>query len=360
MSLRVALVHDKIWQLGGSERVVLALRDVWPDADIFTSAFNPRLVQEHGFGDVRSTFLQRVPRLHRAHHYFLPFYELAFRGLRLQGYDVVISSSSMFSKCVRPRDAPHVCYCHTPIRLLWADDATVAELPNSLPTKLAVRAMIPWLRQVDRRAADRVDRFVANSSFVSQRIRDCYGRDSTVIYPPVDIEAFAGEHPRGDYLVVVARLFPYKRVDTVIEACNALRTPLVVVGEGPDRARLEALAGPTVQFEGWVEQGEVPALVGGARALVAPQLEDFGIAMVEAAAAGTPVLAYGEGGAREIVDAGVSGLFFEKQTVDALVGAIRALDSYRFDRAAMRTRAQRFSRERFAGEMRALVEAAVR
>jgi glycosyltransferase involved in cell wall biosynthesis len=359
--VRVALVHDKLTQFGGAERVVLALRRIWPDADLYTSVYDPELALREGFGEVRATFLQRSPRLAKAHHYFLPLYDLAFRRLRLDDYDVVVSSSSMFAKGVRaPRGVPHLCYCHTPTRFLWdLQDSLVGELPNRAAVRLAVSAMTPWLRRVDRRAAAGVDVFIANSTHVAGRVQRYYGRQATVIRPPVDVGAFELDFPRRDHLLVVARLFPYKRVDLVIEACNRHGWPLVIVGEGSDRPRLEALAGPTVEFLGWLDEADKPEFLGSARALVAPQIEDFGIAMVEAIAAGTPVIAYRDGGAIDIVEEGTSGVFFDSQDVASVEGAIASFDPSAFDRTTMRERAARFSEDHFAEAMRECVERTV-
>jgi glycosyltransferase involved in cell wall biosynthesis len=354
---RVAVVHDKLWQYGGGERVALALRRLWPNADFFTSTYDPRIAAANGFSPVRATSLQRVPRLDRAHHYFLPFYDRAFRGLDLHGYDAVVSSSAMFAKSVRPRSStPHVCYCHTPPRFLWdLRDEAIAELPVRRVVRSAVSAMAVWLRRVDRRAADGVDHFIANSDHVAERIRECYERTAEVIYPPVEMDPFLREFDRDEYVLVLARLFPYKRVDLAIEACNRLGLPLVVVGEGSDRARLQSLAGPTVTLKGWVDEEQKIELIGRARVLVAPQVEDFGIASVEAIAAGTPVLSLRAGGALEIVSEGVNGAFFDEQNADELTQALEAFDEGAYDLEEMRRSVARFAPQRFNREMRDVV-----
>ena len=354
---RVAVVHDKLWQYGGGERVALALRTLWPEADFFTSTYDPRIATANGFNPVKATSLQRVPRLERSHHYFLPLYDRAFRGLDLDRYDIVVSSSAMFAKSVRPpASTPHVCYCHTPPRFLWdLRDEAIAELPVRRVVRLAVAGMAGWLRGVDRRAADRVSHFVANSAHVAGRVQEHYGRTAEVIHPPVELERFSREFDRAEHVLVLARLFPYKRVDLAIEACNQLGLPLVVVGEGSDRARLESLAGPTVTFKGWVDEEQKIDLIGKARVLVAPQVEDFGIASVEAIAAGTPVLSLRAGGALEIVKEGVNGTFFDRQAADDLTQALDAFDEGAFDREEMRASVARFAPERFAHAMRETV-----
>jgi glycosyltransferase involved in cell wall biosynthesis len=217
---------------------------------------------------------------------------------------------------------------------------------------LAVSALARSLRRADQQAADRVTQFVANSAHVAARIASSYGRGAKVVYPPVDVERLGGNFEQGDHAVAVARLYPYKRVDLAIAACNRMRLPLEVIGEGPDRPRLEALAGPTVRFRGWLPEEEKNRVVASARVLVAPQVEDFGIATVEAIALGTPVLALRRGGAVEIVEEGVSGSFFDEQSADALVQSLKTFDENRFDRRAMRTSTMRFAPERFVRSMR--------
>ncbi len=350
------MVHDKLWQWGGGERVALALRETWPGADLYTSTFDQNLVDSHGLEGVKATRLQRVPALSRAHSYFLPLYDRAFRGLDFGDYDLVVSSSAMFAKSVRPApEAPHLCYCHTPPRFLWdLRDELIAELPRSRATKTLVRGLSGYLRRVDLRAADGVDRWVANSAHVARRIRDYYDQDADVVYPPVDIHRPLLGAEQGEYALVLARLYPYKRVDLAIEACNALRLPLEIVGEGSDRPRLEALAGPTVRFRGWVSEGEKNRLVEGARVLIAPQVEDFGIATVEAIAAGTPVLALRAGGATEIVYEEINGSFFEEQSAASLTAALRSFDESRFERDGMRRSVERFAPENFTRSMLAV------
>jgi glycosyltransferase involved in cell wall biosynthesis len=359
--MRVAIVHDKLMQFGGAERVVLALRRIWPDADLYTSVYDRGLARRLGLEPVRPTYLQRLPAAEdHAHRFFLPLYDGAFRRLRLDDYDVVISSSAMWAKSVRtPPDTPHVCYCHTPIRYLWEDSSShVAELPYPAPIRAGVAAIVPLLRRADLRAARGVDVFVANSTHVAGLIERYYGREAEVIHPPVDVGGYRADLGRGDYLLIVARLFPYKRVDVAIETCGRLGVPLKVVGDGSDRPRLEALAGPQVEFLGWVEESEKPKLFGEARALIAPQVEDFGIVMVEALAAGTPVVALAAGGALDIVEDGETGVLFEGQNAESLTAAIARSDEIDWDRAGLRAAAGRFSEERFASAMRGCVEAA--
>ncbi len=358
--MRIAIVHDKLVQFGGAERVVRDMRRIWPDADLYTSAFDPDLVRREGLGEVRATFLQRMPGGVEQSRWLMPFYDLAFRSLDLDGYDLVLSSSAMFAKSVRSKAAPHLCYCHIPVRYLWEyRDSHIGELPHPAPVRLAASLTVPWLRRRDLRAVAGVDMFVANSHAIADQIRRHYGREAEVVPPGVDSTPFAGAHERGDYLLLVARLYPYKRVDLAIEAANRLGVPLKIVGEGSDRPRLEQLAGDTVEFLGWVVEEDKPALFGSARALLAPQIEDFGIVMVEALAAGTPVVALNRGGAVDILSDGETGVLFSRQTADELVDAIGRLERESFDREVLRARARAFSPERFQASIRELAERAL-
>lgn len=360
-AMRVAIVHDKLVQLGGAERVALRMRGIWPGSDFYTSAFDPALAREAGFGEVHATFLQRLPLSAEGTRWMLPFYDRAFRSLDLDGYDLVVSSAAMFAKSVRSGAAPHICYCHTPIVYLWhLRESHIRELPYPLPVRAAASATVPWLRRLDRRAAAGVDAFVANSTAVSERIRRYYGRESEVVHPPVDIARFAADLPREDYLLVVARLFPYKRVDVAIEAANRTGTRLKIVGEGSDRPRLEALAGDTVEFVGWAGDAEKARLYASARALLMPQEEDFGMVMVESLASGTPVVALRAGGALDILEDGETGVFFDRQTPEDLSAAIDRLERLDLDRGRLRERARDFGPERFDAGMRSVAERVLR
>ena len=356
-ALRVAIVHDRLTQLGGSERVVLALQRIWPDADLFTSVQDPAFAADAGFTNVRSTYLQRLPRASSLGRASLPLHPHAFGRLDLRGYDVVISSSAFFAKCARvPAGMPHVCLCYTPARFLWEfQDSHLTDRSGRLERAL-IAAVSPALRRADRRAAARVDQFVAISSFIEASIERHYGRSSIIIPPPVDVERYPIDAPRGDYLLTVAGLYPYKRVDHAIAASRELHLPLKVVGDGPDALRLRALAGPAVELLGWVDEDTKVALVSGARALVAPQVEDFGIAMVEALAAGTPVVAPARGGALDIVEDGRTGALYDPGDPDGLVGAIERAMELTADRSVLRAAALRFSEDAFADAMRGLVD----
>lgn len=360
--LRPAIVHDHLIQDGGAERVLRALMRMWPGAPVYTLAYDEESMGNDFRGhDIRVSGYGRLPGVTRWYQALLPLMDGAFRRFDLSEYDLVVSDASGWAKSVVTRpDALHVCYCHTPTRYLWSDAGRYLdeEVTYPRPVKAGIRAFTPLLRRRDVRAAAGVDRFVANSRHVADRIRRYYDRDSTVIHPPVDLARFSPGEPRGEHYLVISRLRTYKRVDLAIEACNALRAPLKVIGTGADEPRLRALAGPTVEFLGRVDDHRLASLLGSARGFLHPQEEDFGIAMVEALAAGTPVIAYGVGGASEVIEDGVTGTLFRKQTVDGMAGAIQRARSLTFDPAVLTARASGFSEERFAAEMTSLIEAA--
>lgn len=350
---RVALVHDWLVAWGGSESVLLSLSRMFPDAPIYTFVWDPDAVVEERFAgrDIRPVVPNSVPGRGRFYRGLLPFMPAGFSRLDLRDFDLVVSSSHAFSKAVRMRtDARHVCYCHTPPRYLW--DLSDAYLP-SWKGRLA-RPLVRRLRRRDREAAAGVDDFVANSRVVAGRIRRSYGRSAGVIHPPVDVERFRryrGGSPENEYFVAGGRLVGYKRLDLAILAANRLALDLKVFGCGPEERRLRRLAGPTVEFLGWVPDERLVSVLAGARAFLFPGEEDFGILPVEAQAAGCPVVAFEKGGARETVVDGTTGILFDAQTTDGLIGALERLNAGRWDPEECRENAKRFSRARFETEI---------
>lgn len=357
--MRVALVHDKLTELGGSERVVQAMQRIWPDAPLHVAVADPEVVAAGGFRDVRPTGLDRLPGGAGRARWAIPLHAAAFARLHPRDVDVVVSSSSFSAKDVRPAAGiPHLSYCHTPARFLWGDDHLDGR-SGPAPIAAAVRAAVPALRRIDRRAAQRVDVLLANSTHVAAEVERVWGRLAPVLHPPVDLVAHAGEHATGDHLVAIARLLPYKRVDAAIATAQRLGLRLVVIGDGPDRERLEALAGPGVELVGAVDEATKVRLLGSARALLAPQVEDFGIAMVEALAAGVPVVAPAAGGALDIVADGVTGALFDPTDPGGLDRAAARVLDLRVDRVALRSSAERFSEAAFAEGLVAHVDALV-
>jgi glycosyltransferase involved in cell wall biosynthesis len=353
--MRVALVHDKLTELGGSERVVQAMQRIWPDAVLHVAVADPAVVEAGGFRNVRTSGLDRVPGARR--RWATPLQALAFATVHPSEVDVVVSSTSFSAKDVRPGPGiPHLSFVHTPARYLWGDADHLEGRSGPAPAAAVVRAARPLLRRVDRRAAQRVDALVTVSTFVAGLIERAWGRTAEVVPPPVDLAPYAQEVPTGGHVVALARLLPYKRVDVAIAVANELGLRLVVIGDGPDRARLERLAGPTVELVGHVDEATKVRLLGSARALLAPQVEDFGIATVEALAAGVPVAAPAAGGAVDIVRTGVTGALYDPHDPRGLTDAVRALLEHPPERSVLRAAAQRYSEPAFAQALQAQVE----
>ncbi len=357
---RTVLVHDYLNQYGGAERLLEVLHDLAPNAPVYTSIYDADAMPEaYRNWDIRRTWIERIPGVRQHHQRALPMYPLAFETLRVPDCDLVLSSSSAFAKMVRPPErAVHICYTHSPMRFAWNLEAYVARerLPSSAVT--ALRPLMAMFRQRDRVTANRVDRFVANSSVVRDRIRAYWQRDATIIHPPVDVDAFEpGPRSRSDdYFLMVTRLVPYKRLDLAIEACNTLQLPLWIVGDGRDRASLEASAGPTIRFLGRVSDDERRELYAGCRGSIFMSEDDFGIAQVESQAAGRPVVALAAGGAVDTVIDGVTGIHVREQTVESLVDALSRFERTDFDTDRMVSHARTFSRSRFEDEMISLIE----
>jgi len=357
---RVALVHDFLLDLRGAERVFLALCELFPEADIFTAVYDEEGTEGRFAGrTIHTTFLQRLRPDAKSFRRYLPLYPYAIESLDLRGYDLVVSSSSAWAHGVLPEpDAVHVCYCHNPFRYAW--NARRATLDAQGPLmRAALGFVLQRWRQWDWIAAQRVDRYIANSHTTRRRVARYFTREADVIYPPVEIGRFRPLEV-GDHYLVLSELMPHKRLDLAVRAFNMLRLPLVVVGDGPDFRRLQRLAGPTVQLTGRVSDEEVARLLGTARALVVTATEEFGIAAVEAQAAGRPVIALGEGGVTESVIAGETGAFYPEPTPEALAEAVRAFDPLAVDPAACVANAQRFAPSVFKQRMREAIEDAVR
>ncbi|MCB1085813.1 MAG: glycosyltransferase [Verrucomicrobiae bacterium] len=355
---RLALVHDFLIQMGGAERVVEEMAKAFPDAPILTSAtFGDNLFPEFRSPRVHNSWMQHLPGMRKLHKKLFFLYPFAFKSLKIQRVDVAWISSSSFSKWIpKPLGTKFVCYCHTPPRFFWNPDEYLRnEIGNPLLRRF-VRALMPLFRWSDRRQSRKIDFFIANSRNVQQRIRDCYGRDSAVIYPPVDVERFQVSESSDDYFLIVSRLVAYKRIDLAVRAFTAAGRKLVIIGDGPDRARLEAMAGPTVTFLGRAPDEVVTEKMAHCRGFVFPGSEDFGITPVEAQACGKPVIAFREGGALETVIDGETGVFFDQPTPESLAGAIEAFDRVAWNRAIIRRNAERFSVTRFIDETRRLLD----
>lgn len=351
--MRVAIVHDWLNQMGGAEVVLEALHELYPDAPIYTSMYAPHLMPaKYRTWDIRTSFLQRLPGITTHHQAFLPLYPLAFEQFDLAGYDLVISNASAFCKGVITRpETVHLCYCLTPSRFLWAYQDYVRREGLGPLARALLPPFLNYLRLWDRLAADRVDAFAAISTAVQKRIRRFYRRDSVIIHPPVitrtgqdssEAKAVIREATTGEYFLIVSRLVPYKRIDLAVQAFNMLGLPLIIIGDGRDRRNLERLAKPNVRFLGRLSDQEVRRYLLGCRAFLFPGEEDFGIAPLEAQAAGKPVIAYAAGGALDTIQEGITGEFFREQTPEALAEVVDRFDPSRYDPMACIANARRF------------------
>ncbi|MFZ9857334.1 MAG: glycosyltransferase [Roseiflexaceae bacterium] len=354
--MHIAVVHDYLNQYGGAERVLEAIHDIAPHAPVYTSIYDAQVMPAfyHDW-DIRVSWMQNLPNWRRFfRHYFL-FYPIAFERMQLSAYDIIISSSSAYAKGVRPRrGAIHICYCHTPMRFAWQTDQYIARENIRGIAKVVMQFLLRFVRAWDVRSASRVTHYIANSHVVAARIKQYYHREAVVIPPPVDLAPFENLPP-GDYFLTGGRLVPYKRIDLAVKACTALNIPLVVFGDGRDKAELMAHAGPSVRFVGRVSDAERLRLFAECRGFLFPGEEDFGITPLEAMAAGRPVLAYRAGGALDTVVEGQTGLFFDMQDVESVKAGLCAMQTHEWQAQQIRTHAEQFSRERFMARMRAFI-----
>jgi len=360
--MRVAIVHYWLVSMRGGEKVVEALCRIFPEADIFTHVYDPEMISEtirkH---TIIPTFINKLPRARRYYKHYLPLMPLALEQIDLRGYDLIISSESGPAKgIIPPADAVHICYCHSPMRYVWNMFHDYRERSGWL-RRLVMPPLCHYLRIWDAAVALRVDRFIANSATVAARIEKYYRRDARVIHPPVQVDLFESV-PAGeveDYYLMAGELVPYKRPELAVEAFNALGLRLIVIGGGDMLAEIRKLGGPTVTVMGQQPFAVLRHHYARCRALIFPGEEDFGIVPVEVMASGRPVIAYGRGGATETVMPGVSGLFFKEQTAAAIEKAVHEFERMRFDPAAIRAHANKFSAGRFVTELTAAVENAL-
>ncbi len=355
--MNLALVHDWLNQYGGAERVLETLTEMYPAAPLYTSMYwHEGMPSRYREWDIRTSWLDRAPGIYRHHQPYLPLYPVAFRSFDLSQYDVVLSNKSGFCHGIPTGNALHVCYCLAPTRYVWSLDAYAEREAMGRATRSALKPVIAWLRRWDYAAAQRVTHFVAISTEIQGRIRRYYNRDSTVIHPPVDLRHYQPAASHDDYFLIVSRLIPYKRIDLAIEAFNRLGRPLWIAGDGRDAGRLQAMAGSTITFLGHVPEADLRDLLARCKAFVLPGHEDFGLAPVEAQAAGRPVVAFGAGGALDTVIDGVTGVLFAEQTVDALIDAVRRLDAMDFDQHTIRGHAARFDTQVFKQKLSRFIE----
>lgn len=361
--MKVVLVHDYLKEYGGAERVVEALHEIWPEAPLYTS-----FVDKEGMGgfwerfkdwDIRTSFAQKIPgfaKFASPLRFLIPW---IWESFNFDEYDLVISSAGSYitKGILTSAEAVHICYCHTPPRALWGLP-TASNWKNNFFGRLLVPLMTHNLRQYDYLAAQRVDYFIANSENTKERIKKFYKRDAKVIYPPVEIpvEPSFAKASEGSYYVAVARLSREKRMDLVIEVCNKLELPLKIVGSGIEEGNLKNIAGPTVEFLGKISDSELSKVYDGAKALIfTAEEEDFGIVPVEAMAHGRPVIAIRQGGVKETVVDGKTGIFFDDLTAEGLEKAIKKFEKMKFSPGDCRKQAEKFSKERFKREIEEFV-----
>lgn len=362
--MRIAIVHDWLTNLGGAERVVAAMLDAFPGADLYTSVYNPERLDLFRGREVHTTFLQQIPLAKKKHQLFSSLRRLAFEQLDFSEYNIVISSTTAEAKgIITGERTKHISYMNTPTRYLWSHYDQYLENPGfGLLDPLArwqLRRTIVSAREWDYAAAQRPDVVLANSIHVQKRIKKYYDRDSTVVYPIVDGERFMKRHPRPRlaperYALVISRLVPYKRVDIAVEAAKLAQYPIVVIGAGPQEAMLRKLAGAGAVFLGEAPDSEVEAYLQHADVFLFPGEEDFGIAPVEAMASGTPVIAYAKGGALETVGT-EGGLLVERQTARAFAQALSHCSTKKFSKTSLSERADLFGRQRFINEIQQIV-----
>lgn len=356
--MKVAIVHYWMVAMRGGEKVIEALLDIFPEADIFTHVYDPRAVSEKiARQQVATTFIQHLPFSRHLYQNYLPLMPLALEQLDLRGYDLVISSESGPAKGVLTSPGcPHICYCHTPMRYLW--DMYHEYKKGTGPIKrLLMVPLIHYLRMWDVAAAQRVDYFVANSTNVARRIQKIYRRDANVVYPPVAIDDFYISDEQDDFYLMVGQLVGYKRADLAVRVFNKIGRRLIVIGEGEQFSLLKKIAGPNISLMGRQPFSVIQEHYAKCRALIFPGEEDFGIVPVEAMASGRPVIAYGKGGALETVEKGKTGMFFRNQTEESLISAIQIFEKNEslFNPETCREHAKKFSSENFNKRFKKLI-----
>lgn len=358
--MRIALVHDYLNQYGGAERVLEAIVEIFPNAPIYTLIYSPKHIRG-AFSDkkIHTSFLQKIP-LAKSHHRAFPLLmPIAIEKFNLSKYDIILSDSASFAKgIVTKPETLHVCYCHTPPRYAWDDSHKyIREFAMFPLAKIFVPIFMNYIRLWDREAAMRVDEFICNSKFVSKRIQKYYKKKAKVIYPPVDTKKFSPSNKRpNDYFLMVGRLLAYKKFDIAIKAFNKLKLPLKIIGEGPERKKLETMANKNIEFLGEKHNRELEKYYQNCKALIFPQEEDFGLVAIESMACGRPVIAYRGGGALESVKEGETGIFFDEQNSESLIDAVKNFKFDKFNLQKIRAHALVFDKELFKKKIKEFIE----
>lgn len=357
--MKIAIVHDWLTNMGGAENLIINFHEMYPDAPIYTSVYNPDKIDDKlRKADIRTTFLQKKNKKITNHKKYFPLMPLAFENLDLNEYDVILSSSTCCAKGIIPRpDAIHICYCATPMRYAWEKRKDYTKNMGKFKKKL-VGILTHYMRIWDVTSSSRVDYFIANSNAVKERIKKYYRRDAVVINPAVRCNLFNISDIDKDYYFVVSRLVSYKRFDLAVQACKELNKKLIIIGEGPEKENLQKLAEgcENIQFLGRLEDDEVKKYMAECKALLFPGEEDFGITPVEAMACGRPVVAYGRGGALDTVVDGKTGVLFKEQTVEDVKNAILKLEEMNFDKQEIRNHALKFDEKEFKLKIKNFIE----
>ncbi len=357
--MKAALVHDYLTQKGGAERVFKLLCQHFPLADVYTSLYSATTSIDLGqHRAIHTTRLQAVPGGARYFRLLAPFYFSAFEALDLQDYDLIISSTTSFAKAVKKRpDATHICFCHNITRFLWDTDTYLRQYQNYKRLYPLINPVFSRMREIDLKYAQNPDFYVANSSTVAARIEHVYRRPAVVVNFPIDVPSFLFSEQKDDFYLVSARLISYKRIDIIVEAFNWLGLPLLIIGDGPEREHLEAKALDNIAFLGHVSDAERSHLMSRAQAVVVAALEDYGLVPIEANASGTPVIAYGAGGVLDTQVPGKTGVFFNRQSPEAIQAAVTEAAQIQWDYAAIRGHAvSRFSEGVFFEQVEQLIE----
>ncbi len=361
--MKVALVHDWLTGMRGGEKCLEVLCELFPEAPIYTllhnkGAMSPLIESKR----IVTSFIQHLPEKEKRYRQYLPLFPFAISRFDFSEYDVVISISHAVAKSIRVnKNTIHISYCLTPMRYIWdMYDDYFGKGKANFVTRAAMKIIVPMLRRYDVATSSRVNYFIAISDFVKQRIQKNYGRDSEIIFPPVDVDRFAASEQSDDFYLIVSALVPYKRVDLAVEVFNANGKRLIVAGTGPEMEKLKAMAKPNIEFLGWRSDEELAQLYAGCKALIFPGEEDFGIVPLEAMACGKPVIAYGKGGALETVVDGNTGIFFNEQTISALQSAVEKLHSIQFHPQDIHNHSLQFSRYIYKQKMKDFIGEKIR
>ncbi len=361
--MKIAIVHDWLTNMGGAENLIINFHEMYPEAPIYTSIYNPDNLDDRLKNiDVRTSFLQKKNKKITNHKKYYPFMPMAFESMDLNEYDIILSSSTCCAKGIIPRpDAIHICYCNTPMRYAWEKRDEYVKNSGKFKKKL-IGILTHYMRIWDVTSSSRVDYFIANSTAVQERIKKYYRRDSVVINPAVRCNLFDISDTDGDYYLIVSRLVPYKRLDLAVQACKELGRKLIIAGEGTEKEKLQEMASgcSNIKFLGRLSDEEVKKYMSECKALLFPGEEDFGITPVEAMACGRPVVAYGRGGTLDTVIDGKTGVLFKEQTVEDVKNAMLKLECTEFDKQTLRKHALKFDEAEFKRKIKQFIDEKVK